>query len=189
MFRTRGINHIAFVTKDMDATVKFYTEVMNFPLVVTSFLPDLPGKDLPREELIAIKHYFFDCGDGNNIAFFTWHDGLPPGYEGMNGGAHHIAFSVRTEAELDDARAHMQSKGAHVSPVLDHGYLKSIYSRDPNGIVVEISAFVQPCSAEHPHLEDPDPVPAARAYLGDRQARFYTAALDRSEELQATGTI
>ncbi len=184
MFRTNGINHLAFVTKDMEATIRFYTEVMNFPLTVLSYAPEaMEGEEGDEIAKSKIKHYFFDCGNGNNIAFFTWHPKLPPGYETMGGDAHHIAYNVRTAPELDDARAHMVSKGLEVSPVLDHGYLKSIYTRDPNGIVVEISCFTQPCNAEHPFIDDPDPLPAARAYLGDKLERFRAQTKVREEDL------
>lgn len=190
MFTTNGINHMAFVTLDMDATVKFYTEVMNFPLTVVSYAPEAMDGD-PGDEIAKsrVKHYFFDCGNGNNVAFFSWHENLPPGYDTMGGDAHHIAYNVRTEPELDDARAHMQAKGLEVSPVLDHGYLKSIYTRDPNGIVVEVSCFVQPCNAAHPYIDDPDPTPAARAHLGDRFARFKTETKVRHEDMEPVKSV
>lgn len=183
MFQTNGINHIAFVTRDLDATVAFYTEVLNFPLIVTSFLPDKLDPAMTEADQIALKHYFFDCGGGSAIAFFTWHPSLPAGY---GGDAHHISFNVRTVAELEQAQAHIRSKGCPVSPVLDHGYLRSIYTRDPNGIVVEVSVWMAAATAARPHIEDPDPVPAARRWLGVRQEQFYSPAMVRDEELRNT---
>ncbi|HQN52208.1 MAG TPA: VOC family protein, partial [Phenylobacterium sp.] len=51
--RTTGINHIALVCRDMQETVKFYTEVLDMPLIKTIALPD------------GGQHFFFDCGGGD----------------------------------------------------------------------------------------------------------------------------
>jgi len=58
--RTRGINHLALVCRDMRETVKFYTEVLGMPLIKTIDLPD------------GGQHFFFDCGGGSSLAFFWW---------------------------------------------------------------------------------------------------------------------
>mgnify|MGYP000312505887 CR=1 FL=1 len=63
MIRTKGINHIALVCRDMKETVQFYTEVLNMPLFKTV---ELPGGG---------QHFFFDCGGGAAVAFF-W-GGIP----------------------------------------------------------------------------------------------------------------
>ena len=63
--RTKGINHVALVCRDMAETVRFYTQVLEMPLVKTVELPD------------GGQHFFFDCGGGANVAFFWWKDGPP----------------------------------------------------------------------------------------------------------------
>src|SRR5688572_14075446 len=60
LMRTTGINHLALVCRDMQETVRFYTEVLDMPLVKTVALPD------------GGQHFFFDCGGGSAVAFFWW---------------------------------------------------------------------------------------------------------------------
>ena len=56
--KINGVNHLALVCRDMGETVKFYTEVLDMPLVKTVALPD------------GGQHFFFDCGGGACLAFF-----------------------------------------------------------------------------------------------------------------------
>ena len=59
--RWRGINHLALVTTDMDATTRFYHGVLGARLVATIGTP-------------AFRHYFFEIGEENTIAFFEYRD-------------------------------------------------------------------------------------------------------------------
>ena len=61
--KTRGINHLAMVTNDMEKTVRFYRDVMGFPLVGAI------GND-PNG--LRARHYFFETGPNSTIAFFEW---------------------------------------------------------------------------------------------------------------------
>jgi len=58
MIKTHGIHHLALVCKDMNRTVKFYTEVLGMTLTARLSLPG------------GAKHFFFDMGGGNQLAFF-----------------------------------------------------------------------------------------------------------------------
>ena len=71
--RTNGINHLALVCRDMEETVKFYTQVLDMPLVKTVALPD------------GGQHFFFDCGGGSLLAFFWWENApaAAPGVAGL----------------------------------------------------------------------------------------------------------
>ena len=144
----RGINHLALVAKDMDATVRFYTQVLNMRLVRAGRNDDDPDS----------RHYFFDMGGGNLLAFFDF-----PGLEGKGvlgiGSMHHLSFTVGSLEELMEARERLISQGVHVSGLVDHDFIKSIYFRDPNGILLEISAYTRPLS-QADLLADPEPVPA-----------------------------
>jgi len=167
----KGVHHMAFITRDMEATVQFYTEVMNFPLVVTLHLPkDDPFPGITWGDLSDKKHYFFDCGNGDRIAFFTW-SALSEQYA-ESGAGHHIAFALQTEKELDDARDYLESKGIEVSPVINHFFCKSIYFKDPNGIHLEYSVYLEPCTPEQPFLQDENPVPSAQRILGNKQDQY-----------------
>src|ERR1700728_1611158 len=57
--RWRGVNHLALVTDDMDATVRFYQGVLG-PALVAHL-----GND-------SFRHYFFEFGPGCTIAFFEY---------------------------------------------------------------------------------------------------------------------
>ena len=102
MIKTKGINHIALVCRDMKETVRFYTEVLNMPLFKTV---ELPGGG---------QHFFFDCGGGASVAFFWWADAPPaapciasvksfPGdAKTAVGSMNHLAFDM-DEDELEAA--------------------------------------------------------------------------------------
>lgn len=172
--RAKGVHHGAYITNDMNATVKFYTELLNMPLVVTLKLPspDPFGGEIQQwGDLADTRHYFFDCGNGNRLAFFSWNESFGP-YNPDSGVLHHLAFALDTEDELYEMKKHLESHGVKVSKVIDHFFCKSIYFKDPNGMHLEYSVYTHPCSEEEPFLEDAEPVPSARAYLGDKMEKF-----------------
>ena len=58
-----GINHLAMVTNDMEKTVRFYRDILGMPLVAAT--GNRPGS-------YPYRHYFFEIGPNNTIAFFEW---------------------------------------------------------------------------------------------------------------------
>jgi catechol 2,3-dioxygenase-like lactoylglutathione lyase family enzyme len=119
----RGLHHFAVVCSDVERTIKFYSELLEFPLTEIFENRDYKGSN----------HFFFDIGNGNLLAFFDF-PGLDVGpYAEVLGGLHHIAISVerpqweRLRAKLDDAGVeYMEESGA------------SIYFRDPDGTRLEL---------------------------------------------------
>ncbi len=108
--RAAGCHHMAFVTNKMDETVDFYTNVLGLPLVVTLQLP--PQDPFPGAvwgDLGGAKHYFFDIGNGDRIAFFEFHEELPENYTQMGAG-NHLAIAVPSETALDEARQHLPQR-------------------------------------------------------------------------------
>ena len=67
------LNHLAYVTHDTAATVQFYTEVMQMPLVEAVMHARVPSTGDP----FPYVHFFFRMQDGSTIAFFEA-VGLPP---------------------------------------------------------------------------------------------------------------
>jgi catechol 2,3-dioxygenase-like lactoylglutathione lyase family enzyme len=156
--KTNGINHLALVCRDMAQTVDFYTRVLEMPLVKTVALPD------------GGQHFFFDCGGGTLLAFFWWADApvAAPGVASVEdfpakpksavGSMNHVAFDL-PEDQLEPAIARLQAHGVPVSPpiVLNHDdspmgvsremnegvWVRSVYFRDPNGIMLEYAALVR----------------------------------------------
>ena len=121
----RGLHHFAVVARDVEETVRFYQEVLEFPLTEIFENRDYPGSN----------HFFFDLGHGNLLAFFDF-PGLDVGpYAEVLGGLHHIAISVEPNhwSRLKDRLRH-----AGIEYLEESG--TSIYFRDPNGARLELIA-------------------------------------------------
>jgi catechol 2,3-dioxygenase-like lactoylglutathione lyase family enzyme len=83
----RGVHHIALLSRDVEQTIAFYQDLLEFPLTELFENRDYRGS----------THYFFDIGNGNLLAFFDF-PGLDLGaYAEVLGGLHHIALSVEPE--------------------------------------------------------------------------------------------
>ena len=156
--RWRGINHLALVTPDMDATVRFYAGVLGMPLVATTMAGPM-------------RHYFFEMADGNTIVFFEV-AGAETFAKPAGGPSDraiqldHISFNVPDEHSLEMLRKRLLSAGSEVTEVVDHEFIRSVYFTDPNGIALEASWWVvdatgRPADTTDSFLfSDPDPVPA-----------------------------
>jgi catechol 2,3-dioxygenase-like lactoylglutathione lyase family enzyme len=161
--RWRGINHLALVCTDMDATVRFYVGVLGARLVATV------GTD-------SFRHYFFEIGVGNTLAFFEYRGvelepfAKPAGIPSPRAAQFdHLSFDLVDEEALLDLRARLKAAGCEVTDVVDHGFIRSIYFNDPNGIALEASYWVtDPTGWAEVALDDDrlfgdsDPVPAVR---------------------------
>src|SRR5262249_54377810 len=80
----RGVHHLALISSDVEATIRFYQDVLEFPLTELFENRDYQGS----------THFFFDIGHGNLLAFFDF-PGLDLGpYAEVLGGLHHLAISV-----------------------------------------------------------------------------------------------
>ena len=121
----RGIHHVALLASDVERTVRFYQDVLGFPLTDIFENRDYRGSN----------HFFFDLGNGNLLAFFDF-PGLDLGpYAEVLGGLHHIAISVEPE-KWTQAKARLDEAG--VPYQLESG--TSIYFRDPDGARLELIA-------------------------------------------------
>lgn len=157
----QGINHLALVTTDMDATVRFYHGVLGADLVATIGAP-------------GFRHYFFDLGPGCTVAFFEYRDqplerfAKPAGIPDARAiQFDHVSFNLADEAALEALRARLAERGCEVTEVVDHQIMRSIYFTDNNGIALEASCWMRDTSApgsyDDPELfGDHDPVPAVR---------------------------
>lgn len=158
-FELGGINHVALVCSDMERTVDFYSNVLGMPLIKAVDLPGGMG-----------QHFFFDCGNGDCVAFF-WFADAPDGVPGMTtpvalpglgemisavGSMNHLAFHV-PEEKFDAYRQRLKEKGVRVGPVLNHDespmqvaaklhpgvYVRSFYFSDPDGITLEFACWTR----------------------------------------------
>ncbi|MBV9592494.1 MAG: VOC family protein [Actinobacteria bacterium] len=121
----RGIHHTALISSDVERTIRFYQDVLEFPLTELIENRDYPGS----------THFFFDLGNGNLLAFFDFPDLPVDPYAEVLGGLHHVAISVEP-GRWDHLTANLAAAG--VSYEVHSG--TSAYFRDPDGARIELIA-------------------------------------------------
>jgi glyoxylase I family protein len=147
------LHHTAYVSRDLEATRKFYEEVIGLPLLATWCERDML---FGAERTYA--HCFFGLGDGGALAFFQFAE---KGDQEQFGPKmpftpfHHIALNVDKETQTGiEQRLKAAGYKEPESFVLEHGYCRSVYVTDPNGMIVEFT------------LDHPDVVNINRNALG-----------------------
>ncbi len=145
----KGWSHISLATLDMAATRAFYEGVLGFRAVRCDIIRVKEGGE--------IQHVFFDTGHQQLLAFMEPRGvpGVPVEFDGglnrplaMPEGVYHFAFEAGSAAELDAKRAELIGKGVKVTPVVDHEWAKSIYFKDPNGLLLEYSYLTRGFNAD-----------------------------------------
>ena len=129
--RITGINHLAFITVDMEKTIRFYRDLLGLELASGV------GHD-------GYRHYFFRFGEAQ-IAFFEY-EGAKPMERKFHGvkteaplGFDHLSLTVASRADLFWFKDKLEAAGIEVTGAVDHGTIWSIYFFDPNNIPLEIS--------------------------------------------------
>jgi catechol 2,3-dioxygenase-like lactoylglutathione lyase family enzyme len=134
---TRGIDHLAFVTDDLPATMDFYTRVLGMQLVHVRRVPFERDRGQPPYD--NLRHYFFNMGNDTLLAFFEYPKGLPRQNRDLPGGMQHIAFHLALE-KFDGMVERVKGAGVNViGPVPLGGRFWSAYFYDPNGIRLELA--------------------------------------------------
>jgi catechol 2,3-dioxygenase-like lactoylglutathione lyase family enzyme len=205
-FAIQGVSHLALVSSDMAATVDFYTGVLGMPLVMTIGAPvDDPdgylnaGEPLEPGMAPGTQHFFFDMGNGDQLAYFWFPNGKqaapgvgypdPTSQTSADGSMHHLAFQVPS-GQLHSVWAHLEAHSvpfhfiAHslseissyradnglpfdqekvferrrrikaggpvdtLDDVQEDTYLASFYFEDPDGVNLELAAWVEPAYSE-----------------------------------------
>ena len=124
---TGGVDHLALICSDMDATIRFYTEVLKMRLVKV-----VPNRDDPTS-----THIFLDMGGGNLLAFFDFPDHGPAPTQRGIGSMHHVALKAG-QAQFQSVLKTLKEKDVSYSL---HGTEEagSVYMRDPDNIMVEVT--------------------------------------------------
>ncbi len=150
-----GVNHLALVTNDMDRTIRFWRDLLGLRLVA--------GLGRP-----GYRHYFFELTANDLLAFFEWPDAamLPEKDHGVpvKGpvGFDHLSLEVASKEDLWELYDKLDAAGFWVSEILDHGFIFSLYSFDPNNIPIEFSAPNPEFEIRnHPQMADKKPCPTA----------------------------
>jgi catechol 2,3-dioxygenase-like lactoylglutathione lyase family enzyme len=132
------LHHTAYVTRDLEATRAFYEDIIGLPLIATwCEIDELFGAER------TYCHLFFGLGDGGALAFFKF---ARPEDEALFGPPmpatpfHHIALNVdaQTQAGIEQ-RLKAAGYKEPQTYVLEHGYCRSVYVVDPNGMILEFT--------------------------------------------------
>lgn len=145
------IHHLALATRHFAKAHAFYTDAMGFTLV-KAVKRQAPGGGWT-------KHVFYDMGDGSLFALWDlqglspdqfaredWSAGLSSGM-GLPAWINHVAFEAADEPDLQRRRQRWLDNGFHVTDV-DHDFIKSTYTIDPDGTMVEWTFRTRALNAE-----------------------------------------
>ena len=156
MVKYKGINHLAMATSDMDITIRFWRDLLGMRLVA--------GLGRP-----GYRHYFFEISDHDLIAFFEWPDvdKIPEKDHGVPVKGpfafDHVSFEVESKEDLWELKDRLDAAGIWVSEVVNHGFIHSIYTFDPNNIPIEFSAPVPGVDLrKQPNMRDKRPTAIAQ---------------------------
>jgi catechol 2,3-dioxygenase-like lactoylglutathione lyase family enzyme len=185
-----GINHLAMATGDMDATIRFWRDLLGMRLVA--------GLGEP-----GFRHYFFEISETDLIAFFEWSDVEPVKHKSHGRPVKgpfifdHVSFGMDSVDALWELKDKLDAAGYESSDMIDHGFIYSIYAFDPNGIPIEFSWAVEgrdirrepvmgdtqptelalegdkPQSGRWPEVENPTPTSERHIYPGAGTELFH----------------
>ena len=150
------LHHTAYVTRDLEGTRKFYEDLIGLPLVATWCEVD----ELFGAERVYC-HLFFQLGDGGALAFFKFanqQDEELFGPRMPESPFHHIALNVDKETQ-QGIEQRLVAAG-YKEPrmyVLEHGYCRSVYVTDPNGLILEFTL-------DHPKVKEINATRLANAH-------------------------
>ncbi|MBT3361777.1 MAG: VOC family protein [Rhodospirillales bacterium] len=154
----KGLHHNAYRCRDSEETRKFYEEFLGLPLVGS-----LEIKETKTGRKTDVLHTFYQMDDGSCLAFFEAPD-RPFEFKDQHDYDLHIALEVTPE-DLQAMFEKGKAEGMEPRGIADHHFVHSIYFRDPNGYVIELTAKTDD------HDSDLDPtINNARGILDDWQA-------------------
>jgi catechol 2,3-dioxygenase-like lactoylglutathione lyase family enzyme len=176
--RLHNAHHVAYRCRDAEQTRWFYEDVLGLPLVAALVLEEIPGLNEPTPYL----HLFFEMGNGDLIAFFDEPEGATPEqFERAHSFDRHLAFEVDGEERLLEWQRRINAKGVSCLGPVDHGFVRSVYMYDPNGLQVEITtrtpAYAQIMAQELAHARENIDTWARRSRKR-KEEKFGAAAID-----------
>ncbi|MXR51008.1 VOC family protein [Halovenus sp. WSH3] len=129
-FRTTGTDHITIWGSNAEDTIEYYRDTLGMSLVLRQ-----PNLDDPSQ-----THLFFDTGDGTILTFFV-SDDRPSSRQPQRtdvGGVHHLCFNIDPE-RFEEVADSLEAKGYKYN-VFDRGIFYSLYTRDHDGLIIELTA-------------------------------------------------
>jgi catechol 2,3-dioxygenase-like lactoylglutathione lyase family enzyme len=136
------LSHVAYITHDTAATVRFYRELLGMELVNAVLDDSIPSTGDP----VPYFHSFFRMTDGSTVAFFEAPELPPqapathPAYDVFQ----HLALQVDSKEAVEEWREWLVENGIDVLGPVDHKIIYSIYFHDPNGLRLEITTPLDP---------------------------------------------
>jgi glyoxylase I family protein len=156
-----GLHHFAWRCRDAEETRHFYEDLLGLPLVHVIRADHVPSTG----EYCPYVHIFFEMTDGSCVAFFDLGDDqCAAPSPNTPAWVNHLALRVSSVAVQEQAKRRLEQAGVPVVGTTDHGFVKSIYFFDPNGIRLELTA---PCG-------DPNYLSEARS-AAHRECTAWTA--------------
>ena len=128
----KGLHHNAYRCRDSEQTRRFYEDFLGLPLASTL---DIGETKTGRKT--DVLHTFYEMAEGSFLAFFEVPD-MPFEFKAQHDFDLHIALEV-DEPTLREMFARGKAQGIETRGIVDHGFIHSIYFRDPNGYVIELT--------------------------------------------------
>ena len=155
----KGLHHNAYRCRDSEETRRFYEDFLGLPLAATLWI-----KETKSGRQTDVLHTFYRLDDGSYLAFFESPD-MPFEFKAQHDFDLHIALAVERDV-LEPMMAKGLALDIETRGIADHRFIDSIYFRDPNGYVIELTAR----RPDHDAQMDPA-TNGARARLDEWQAR------------------
>ncbi len=133
MIEIRGLHHNAYRCRDSEETRKFYEDFLGLPLINAFEIAETKSGRSTR-----VLHSFYAMRDGSALAFFEDPE-RPFEFKEQHDYDLHIALEVEP-ASLATMMERAKAAGMECRGVADHNFIDSIYFRDPNGYVIELTA-------------------------------------------------
>ena len=152
----KGLHHSAYRCRDSEETRRFYEDFLGL-----RFAEAFRIGETKTGRGTAVLHSFYEMGDGSFLAFFEAPD-RPFEFKEQHDFDLHIALEVDDDT-LERMLKKGRAEGVDTRGVADHGFVRSIYFRDPNGYVIEL------CSKTATHAVIDDKATEARQVLADWQ--------------------
>ena len=137
----KGLHHNAYRCRDSEETRKFYEDFLGLPLAHT-----LEIRETKTGRKTDTLHTFYEMDDGSYLAFFEAPD-MPFTFKKQKDFDLHIALEV-DPLTLSRMFAKGKKAGMETRGISDHHFIRSIYFRDPNGYVIELTAKVPGMTAD-----------------------------------------
>ncbi len=140
----KGLHHNAYRCRDSEETRRFYEDFLGLRLANAFEITETKSGRQTH-----VLHSFYQMDDGSFLAFFEAPD-MPFEFKAQHDYDLHIALEV-PRAVLESMMDKGRKAGIETRGIADHGFIDSIYFRDPNGYVIELTAK----RADHDAAFDP----------------------------------